>query len=184
MITVSVSRESAKKGGDWRLAGVMISLAMGALCILGGYAVGFSAGQPYQWYEVVPGVISMIVGVVCILIGTSASATATREHVELEERVEQLAKEREPSAYCAKCGEQLARPGGVCQACASQATVGKGIEDTCCRKCGRELMGVGGPCQRCDDYETRLCPRCSRYTPKDRANCIWCEANADQGPAR
>ena len=69
-VVVTVAKEAAKKGGSWRLLGVLSSLVIGGVCVLIGYWLGSQEGWVFGWVLLVGGGLMAVLGSWMAMSGT------------------------------------------------------------------------------------------------------------------
>lgn len=95
-----ISGICCRKGGFWRMLGVLTSFAIGGFCVLYGYwfgIEGFTKWEGLTYRQVtypVFGWIMMIGGGIIALLGTWISLTGTNEDIEVREELDRLEKEQ------------------------------------------------------------------------------------------
>ncbi len=90
-LAMTVANACVKKGGLWRLLGVLASLVIGGICIQVGYWLaieGFTEWRGLEAYQVtypILGWISMIGGGLIAILGTWTALVGTKEETGLRE---------------------------------------------------------------------------------------------------
>lgn len=99
-LAVTIANACVKKGGLWRLLGVLFSLLIGGVCIQVGYwfaIEGFTEWRGLETYTVtypILGWIMIIGGGLIALLGTWTALVGTKEEIESKEEMEKLDEER------------------------------------------------------------------------------------------
>jgi len=86
-LVITIANACVKKGGLWRLLGVLVSFAIGGACIGVGFLFGSELGLSiFRWIAIIAGGLIAILGTWTVLAGT-------KEEIEVREEMEKLEKE-------------------------------------------------------------------------------------------
>ena len=161
-LVVTVGNACGKRGGLWRMLGILVSLVIGGICVQVGYWFAIEGFVEWEGLEVhqvtypVLGWISMIGGGLIAILGTWTSLAATKEELDLEERVDKEMRKVEGDHE--KRARQVPRvqQDVTCPGCGSPNALGQRF----CVSCGSRLTAACPRCGAIVEASSRFCANC------------------------